>query len=154
MSRAIYFVLSMLAAAGMALPQQYDVLIRGGAILDGKGGPGVKADLAIQGDRIAAIGTLANATAARTVDASGLIVAPGFVDMLGQSEGSLLIDSRSLSKLSQGITSEVTGEGGSIAPQNERTLPPLLASLEQFHLKIDWTTLDGYFRRLEREGTP
>ena len=74
--------------------------------------------------------------------------------MLGQSETALLIDNRSLSKLSQGITTEITGEGGSISPQNEKTLAPLKPFLEHYHLTIDWTTLDGYFRRLEKDGTP
>ena len=82
------------------------------------------------------------------------IVAPGFIDMLGQSETALLIDNRSLSKLSQGITTEITGEGGSISPQNEKTLAPLKPYLDHYHLTIDWTTLDGYFARLEKDGTP
>jgi dihydroorotase/N-acyl-D-amino-acid deacylase len=83
----------------------------------------------------------------------GQIVAPGFIDMLGQSETALLIDNRSLSKLSQGITTEITGEGGSVAPQNAKTLAELMPYLAQYHLTVDWTTLDGYFRRLERHGT-
>jgi dihydroorotase/N-acyl-D-amino-acid deacylase len=74
--------------------------------------------------------------------------------MLGQSEEALLIDNRSLSKLSQGITSEITGEGGSIAPQNERTLAELQPALDRYKIKVDWTTLDGYFARLEKQGTP
>ena len=82
------------------------------------------------------------------------IVSPGFIDMLGQSEASLLLDNRSLSKLSQGITSEITGEGGSIAPQNDKTLAAMRPMLEHFHFTVDWTTLDGYFRRLEKQGTP
>ena len=82
------------------------------------------------------------------------MVAPGFIDMLGQSEEALLIDNRSLSKLSQGITSEITGEGGSIAPQNERTLAELQPALDRYKIKVDWTTLDGYFSRLEKQGTP
>lgn len=132
----------------------YDVLIRNGHILDGGGNPWFAGDVAIRGDRIVAIGKLGGATAQRTIDATGLVVAPGFIDMLGQSETSLLIDSRSLSKLSQGITTEITGEGGSIAPQDERTLAPLKPFLDHYHLKVDWTTLDGYFRRLEKDGTP
>lgn len=156
---AVYSSASMLlvacfAAAQEAHPGHYDVLIRNGTILDGKGGVGYQADLAIQGDRIAAIGKLSGADAKRTLDASGLTVAPGFIDMLGQSEWSLLIDSRALSKLSQGITTEITGEGGTIAPENQRTLGPLKPLLDQYHLKVDWTSLDGYFRRLEHDGTP
>jgi N-acyl-D-amino-acid deacylase len=130
------------------------VLIRHGHILDGTGNPWYAGDIAIRGDRIVAIGTLEGAKARRVIDASGLVVSPGFIDMLGQSEESLLIDNRSMSKLSQGITSEITGEGGSIAPQNELTIAPQKILLEHYHLTIDWHDLAGYFRRLEASGTP
>ena len=133
---------------------EYDLIIRNGHILDGTGNPWYAADVGIQGDRIAAIGDLHEAHAKREIDAQGQIVSPGFIDMLGQSEFPLLVDNRSLSKLSQGITSEITGEGGSIAPQNEKTLASLKPILEHFHFAVDWTTLDGYFRRLEKQGTP
>ncbi len=132
----------------------FDVIIRNGHVLDGAGNPWFAADIGIRGDRIAAIGKLDGAQAAKVVDATGRIISPGFIDMLGQSELSVLIDNRGLSKLAQGITSEITGEGGSIAPQNEKTLGPLKPQLEQLKLNIDWTTLDGYFRRLEKEGSP
>ncbi len=137
------------AAAGA-----YDVLIENGRIMDGTGNPWYQANIAIRGDRIVAIGKLTGAKAKRVIDARGLVVAPGFIDMLGQSETALLIDNRSQSKLSQGITTEITGEGGSIAPQDALTLAPLQPFLKQYHLTIDWTTLDGYFRRLEKQGTP
>src|ERR1700684_3731710 len=132
----------------------YDVLILHGHILDGTGNPWYAGDIAIRGDRIAAIGTLEGAKARRVIDASGLVVSPGFIDMLGQSEDSLLIDNRSMSKLSQGITTEITGEGGSIAPQNAKTVASMKPFLDQYHLAIDWKTLDGYFQRLEKSGTP
>jgi len=132
----------------------FDVLIKNGHIIDGSGNPWVSGDIAIRGDRIAAIGKLQSARAKRVIDAQGLVISPGFIDMLGQSEGSLLIDNRSLSKLSQGITTEITGEGGSIAPQNDQTLAALKPVLEHYKLKVDWTTLDGYFQRLEKSGTP
>jgi N-acyl-D-amino-acid deacylase len=132
----------------------YDLIIRNGHILDGTGNPWYAADIAVSGDRIAAIGDLREARAPREIEAKGRIVAPGFIDMLGQSEISLLLDNRSLSKLSQGITTEITGEGGSIAPQNERTIAAQKPFLERYKLIIDWTTLDGYFRRLEKQGTP
>ena len=74
--------------------------------------------------------------------------------MLGQSEEALLIDNRSLSKLSQGITTEITGEGASAAPQNQRTLAQIQPGLDQYHLKVDWSTLAEYFARLEKSGTP
>src|ERR1700733_7901422 len=132
----------------------YDVLIRHSQILDGSGGAPYAGDVAIRGDRIVAIGSLENAKATREIDATGLIVSPGFIDMLGQSELSLLIDNRSQSKLSQGITSEITGEGGSVAPQNEHTLAPQKIILDHYHLSVDWQDIAGYFRRLQRSGTP
>jgi N-acyl-D-amino-acid deacylase len=137
-----------------AAPQPFDILIKNGKILDGMGNPWYFADLGIRGDRIVAIGKLSNATAKKTIDAAGKILAPGFIDTLGQSEMALLIDNRALSKLSQGITTEITGEGGSIAPQNEKTISPMKPVLDHYKLKVDWTTLDGYFRRLEKQGTP
>ncbi len=132
----------------------YDLIIRNGHIIDGTGNPWFAADVAVSGDRLAAIGDLREAHAQREIDAKGRIVAPGFIDMLGQSEDSLLLDNRSLSKLSQGITTEITGEGHSIAPQNEKTIAPQKPFLDHYKLTIDWTTLDGYFRRLEKQGTP
>jgi len=134
----------------------YDVIIKNGKIIDGSGNPWVSGDIAISGERIAAIGHFAPAAhAKRVIDAGGLVISPGFIDMLGQSEIALLVDNRSLSKLSQGITTEITGEGDSIAPQNQLTLASLQPDLEQqYHLKVDWTTLAGYFQRLEKEGTP
>ena len=133
---------------------EYDLIIRHGHIIDGAGNPWFAADLAVQGDRIAAIGDLHAAHAKREIDASGRIVSPGFIDMLGQSEMSLLLDNRSISKLAQGITTEITGEGGSIAPQNEKTIAPLKPLLDHYKFTLDWTTLDQYARRLEKQGTP
>jgi dihydroorotase/N-acyl-D-amino-acid deacylase len=149
----LLFVLIGILQASAQAPA-YDVIIRNGKIMDGSGNPWYAGDIAIQGDRIVAIGRLENAAAKRVIDASGLVVTPGFIDMLGQSEESLLIDNRALSKLSQGITTEITGEGGSIAPQNAVTLEALQPSIEPYHLKVDWTDLNGYFRRLESNGTP
>jgi N-acyl-D-amino-acid deacylase len=132
----------------------FDVLIRNGHVIDGTGNPWFGADVAIRGDRITAIGKLDPARARRVIDATGLAVAPGFIDMLGQSEFPLLIDNRAISKLAQGITSEITGEGGSAAPQDDLTLLPMQPFLEHYHLKVDWTDLGGYFRRLQNGGTP
>ncbi len=158
----VLFLVGMAAIGMRSLARQdanggadsYDVIIRGGHILDGTGNPWYAADIGIRGDRIAAIGKLENATATRLIDATGYVVAPGFIDMLGQSETSLLIDNRSLSKISQGITTEITGEGGSIAPQDALTLAPMKPFLDHFHLTVDWSDLDGYFGRLEKSGTP
>jgi dihydroorotase/N-acyl-D-amino-acid deacylase len=140
--------------ASNEVSDEYDVLIKNGKIYDGSGNPWVSGDIAIRGDRIAAIGHLGDAKSKKIIDANGLAISPGFIDMLGQSEVALLIDNRSLSKLAQGITTEITGEGGSIAPQTDLTLRSLQPALEHYNLKIDWTTLDGYFKRLEKNGTP
>ena len=103
--------------AAPAWAQQYDVLIRNGRVVDGSGNPWVYADVGIVGDRIAFVGHAdARVTAKRTIDAKGLVVAPGFIDMLGQSELTILVNPHLPSKIFQGITTEITGEGGSIAP--------------------------------------
>jgi dihydroorotase/N-acyl-D-amino-acid deacylase len=144
----------VMPAASASTNSDYDVIIKNGSIIDGSGNPWVSGDIAIRGERIAAIGKLETARAKRVIDAKGLVVSPGFIDMLGQSEASLLIDNRSLSKLSQGITTEITGEGASIAPQTDLTLAALQPALDHYELTVDWTTLDGYFKRLEKSGTP
>jgi len=132
---------------------QYDLLIRNGRIVDGSGGAGYVADVAIKGDRIVSIGKLSQATAARTIDAQGLVVAPGFIDMLGQSETYLLIDPRAMSKVMMGVTTEITGEGESIAPINERQIKEQEDFLKRFSLTIDWRSLDEYFKRLDKQGS-
>jgi len=148
-----WIVLFVLLLATSALAQQYDILIRNGRVVDGAGNPWIYADVGISGDRIVLVGRApANAKARRVIDAKGLIVAPGFIDMLEQSEWNLLIDKQAVSKLTQGITTGITGEGGSIAPQNNQTLADRRDFLEHYHLKVDWTDLDGYFRRLEKQG--
>src|SRR4029434_5487750 len=132
---------------------QYDLLIKRGRIVDGSGRAGYVADLAVKDDRIAAIGNLSKATAARVIDAQGLVVAPGFIDMLGQSETYLLIDPRAMSKVMMGVTTEITGEGESIAPINERQIKEQEDFLKRYNLTIDWRTLDEYFKRLEKQGS-
>jgi dihydroorotase/N-acyl-D-amino-acid deacylase len=131
-----------------------DIVIHGGRIIDGTGNPWYVGDVAITDGRIVALGKIPGGIAKRVIEASGMVVAPGFIDMLGQSETALLIDNRSVSKLAQGITSEITGEGGSIAPQNALTIAAAQPSLDPYHLKIDWTTLDQYWQRLAKKGTP
>ncbi|MGH9670757.1 MAG: amidohydrolase family protein [Terriglobales bacterium] len=140
--------------AAPAWPQQYDVLIRNGRVVDGSGNPWVYADVGMIGDRIAFVGHAdERVTAKRTIDAKGLIVAPGFIDMLGQSEVNLLIDKQAFSKLTQGVTTEITGEGESIAPQNDFTIAEAKDALEHYKLTVDWRTLDDYFQRLEKQGS-
>jgi N-acyl-D-amino-acid deacylase len=153
---AVLFTVAFTLIAGAQESQSnaYDVIIKNGKIIDGSGNPWVSGDVAIRGDRIAKIGKLDGASAKQIIDARKLIVSPGFIDMLGQSETALLIDNRSLSKLSQGITSEITGEGNSIAPQNALTLAALQPELDHYHLRVDWTTLDDYFTHLEKSGIP
>jgi N-acyl-D-amino-acid deacylase len=155
----LVFILALAALAvaqptGVTKVQPFDVVITNGRIIDGSGNPWYAGDIAIRGDRIVAIGKFPNAPAKQTIDAHGLVVAPGFIDMLGQSETALLIDNRAINKLAQGITTEITGEGGSIAPQNDITIKAAAPLLEPYHLKINWTDLNGYFKRLETQGTP
>jgi len=144
-------VLSLVMSFTSQQPEQFDLLIKNGRIIDGSGSAAYKADLAIKGQRIAQIGNLANATAKKTIDADGLIVAPGFIDMLGQSESYLLIDPRGMSKVMMGVTTEITGEGESIAPINDRQIKEQEDFLKRFNLTIDWRTLDQYFKRLEKQ---
>jgi len=151
--RAWVVGLVLLLSSSSVFGQQYDVLIRNGRVVDGTGNPWVYADVGVTGDRISLVGRApANATAKQVIDAKGLIVAPGFIDMLGQSEWSLLIDKQAFSKLTQGITTGITGEGESIAPQNDETLADRRDFLQHYHLTVDWRDLDGYFRRLEKQG--
>jgi N-acyl-D-aspartate/D-glutamate deacylase len=150
-------LIALVPALGMSAGLQqpaFDVVILNGRIIDGSGNPWYYGDVGIRGDRIVAIGKLTGASAKTSIDAAGMAVAPGFIDMLGQSEFPLLIDNRAINKLSQGITTEITGEGGSAAPQNNNTVRAAMPLLEPYHLKIDWTDLAGYFQRLERQGTP
>src|SRR5438128_8810802 len=95
-------------------PNRFDVLIRNGRIVDGTGAPWFRGDVGIAGDRIAAIGSLGAASATVKIDATDFVVAPGFIDLLGQSEFNVLVDGRAASKILQGVTTEVTGEGSSI----------------------------------------
>lgn len=131
---------------------QYDIIIRNGRVIDGSGRRGFNADVAIKGDRIVRIGNLRGAKATRVIDASGQVVAPGFIDMLGQSEQFLLIDGRAMSKVMQGVTTEITGEGESIAPINDRILKEQEDFNRKYNLTVDWRTFDEYFKRLERQG--
>jgi len=151
-TRLVVILLSGILTAS-AFSQQYDTLIRNGKIVDGSGNPWFLGDLGVIGDRIAFIGhAAAEVKAKRTIDATGLIVAPGFIDMLGQSETNLLIDKRAVSKLTQGITTEITGEGESVAPFAKPDLVEQKDFLEHFHLTIDWESLDQYFNRLAKQG--
>ncbi|HEV2387345.1 MAG TPA: D-aminoacylase [Candidatus Acidoferrales bacterium] len=130
----------------------FDVVIRNGHIIDGTGSPWYSGDIGIRGGQIAAIGNLAGSSAGRIIDAKGMVVAPGFIDMLGQSELTILVDPRLPSKIYQGITTEITGEGDSVAPLD----PHIIAEnrLAYAHLKLTptWRDFRGYFARLQKQG--
>src|SRR5437867_8884471 len=151
---AVALVLIVVAAALAAQrpAERYDVLIKNGRIVDGTGAPWFRGDVAIAGDRIAAMGSLSSASAAATVDATNLVVAPGFIDLLGQSEFNVLVDGRAASKILQGVTTEVTGEGSSIAPVNDRLIQEASANATHFGVAQDWRTLGDYFKRLEERS--
>jgi dihydroorotase/N-acyl-D-amino-acid deacylase len=140
------------AVAGLRAQQgaaPFDVLLTGGRVVDGTGAPWFRGDVALRGDRIAAIGRLAGQPARQTIDATGLVVAPGFIDMLGQSEFNVLVDGRAASKVLQGVTTEITGEGTSIAPVNDRMIKEAKPGWDHFKVVQDFRTLAEYFQRLE-----
>src|SRR5262245_62681507 len=149
------FWVSLLAATVLTIvtaaqqPRRFDVLLMKVRIVDGSGAPWFRGDVGIVGDRIAAIGALKDASAATTIDAAGLVVAPGFIDLLGQSEFNVLVDGRAASKLLQGVTTEITGEGSSIAPVNDRMIGEATPSATHFGIAIDWRTTGDHHRRLD-----
>jgi len=138
-----------------AFPQAnpvFDVVITGGHIIDGTGSPWYSGDIGIRDGKIVAIGNLADAARKRTIDAHGKVVAPGFIDMLGQSELTILVDPRLPSKIFQGITTEITGEGGSAAPLNDAVIQADRPGYEHYHISPDWRTMRQYFARIEKQG--
>ncbi len=152
-TRILFFVFTLLLFSCQPSDMILDVVIKDGRIVDGTGNPWFAGDVGIRGERIIAVGKLRGFTAKRMIDAKGKIVAPGFIDMLGQSGRSLLIDNRAMSKISQGITTEITGEGASVAPVNDRILNEWKPFLEKYSYRVDWTDFQGYFRRLEENKT-
>jgi len=141
---------SLPAPAPAAEAPRFDLVFAGGRVVDGTGAPWFLADVGIVGDRIEAVGDLSRAKAARRIDARGLVVCPGFIDMLGQSEYNVLVDPRAASKITQGITTEITGEGSSIAPVNARIVKDGSAAWAHYGVTPDWTTLAGYWQAFER----
>jgi N-acyl-D-aspartate/D-glutamate deacylase len=142
---ALILTLIPFASAGAA-ELEYDLVIRGGRIVDGTGNPWFVGDVAVRGDRIVAVGRAVTGAAKRELDARGLVVAPGFIDMHSHSDYLLLEDGRAQSKIRQGVTTEVLGEGQSVAPFQGK-LPGRAGK------PISWTTLSGYFDKLEKGGT-
>ena len=130
----------------------FDLVITNGHIIDGTGSPWYSGDIGIRDGKVAAIGNLASAARARTIDAQGKVVAPGFIDMLGQSDLTILVDPRLPSKIYQGITTEITGEGGSAAPLSDAIIQADRTSYDHYQLTPDWRTLRQYFARLEKQG--
>jgi N-acyl-D-amino-acid deacylase len=155
-SAALLFLASLFSAACSPTPpvqppatERFDILISGGRVVDGTGSPWTAADVGISGDRIVAVGRLSDRQATRRIDATGQVVAPGFIDMLGQSEFNVLVDGRAASKITQGVTTEVTGEGASVAPLNDRLFDEAKPRYEWYGVTLDFRTLEEYFNRLE-----
>jgi len=143
-------LVSFFVAFGRAQAPAYDFLITNAHIVDGTGAPWFVGDIGIRGDRIAAMGDLHDATANQRLDATGLVASPGFIDVQGQSEFNVLVDGRAASKITQGVTTEITGEGVSIAPLNDRLVEDLRDRAKQYGVALDWRSLDEYFRHFER----
>ena len=154
--RHVGLVLSLLLPAVPALPrdgpERFDVVIVHGRIIDGTGSPWYSGDVGIRGGRVAAVGNLEKAARTTTIDAQGDVVAPGFIDMLGQSELSILVEPRVPSKIFQGITTEITGEGESVAPLNDFIVRSDRKVYEHYGVTPDWRNLRQYFARLEKQG--
>jgi dihydroorotase/N-acyl-D-amino-acid deacylase len=147
-----YVALTAFLFAVPASPGQrrdYDFVISGARVIDGTGAPWTYGDIGIVGDRIAAIGDLHGATARKRIDAAGLVASPGFIDVQGQSEFNVLVDSRAASKITQGVTTEITGEGTSIAPLNDRLVEDLKDNARKYGVRLDWRSLDEYLQRFE-----
>jgi N-acyl-D-amino-acid deacylase len=151
----VLFVMLIIAGENIRAQSQvaaFDLVITHGHIIDGTGSPWYSGDVGIRDGKIAAIGNLTDAPRKRTIDAAGKVVAPGFIDMLGQSELTILVDPRLPSKIFQGITTEVTGEGGSIAPLNGAILQSDHSGYEHYKITPDWRTFRQYFARIEKQG--
>jgi len=156
MKKLFAFALALALPAAAVTPRATpmdDLVFEGARVVDGTGAPWFVGDVAVRDGRIAAIGRLEGRPARRRIDARGLVVAPGFIDLLGQSEYNVLVDRRAASKITQGITTEVTGEGVSIAPINQKLIDDSKDVYAKYGVWPDWRTLDGYFRTLERRGT-
>ena len=140
------------APAAAPQPPAFDVVVRGGTVYDGTGAAGRVADVAIRGDRVAGIGDFSGATAATTVDARNLAVAPGFINMLSWANESLLADGRSQGDIRQGVTLEIFGEGSSMGPLTDAMKKRIVSEMGDIKYDITWTTLSEYLQHLERRG--
>src|SRR3954449_7111879 len=131
---------------------KFDLIIKGGTVYDGTGGKGRVIDVALRGDRIAGVGTFAADQASAVIDAKGLAVAPGFINMLSWSTESLIEDGRSQGEIREGVTTEIMGEGSSMGPVNERLRQQMLSEQSDIKYDIKWKTLAEYLRYLEQRG--
>jgi len=133
-------------------PAPFDVVIRGGTVYDGTGAPGRRADVGIRGDRIAGVGDLSGIPATTTIDAAGLAVAPGFINMLSWSTESLLVDGRSQGELREGVTTQIFGEGSSMGPLTPEMKRRAIEQMGDLKYSITWTSLSEYLKQLEEQG--
>src|SRR5205814_6189708 len=147
---SIFFFAALTASAVFA--QDFDILIKNGTIYDGTGSEGQHVDLAIRGDRIAGIGDFKNAKAKTVIDAKGLVVAPGFINMLSWSTESLIQDGRSQSEIREGVTTEIMGEGESMGPLNDELKKRMLQQQGDIKFEIKWNTLAEYLLYLQARG--
>src|SRR5436305_7762926 len=141
-----------MAARAAEAPKTYDLILRGGTIYDGSGGKPFVGDVAVQGDRIAAIGSLGSARAKKEIDARGLAVSPGFVNMLSWATETLLVDGRAQSDIRQGVTLEVMGEGSSMGPLNAAMKKEMTEQQGDLKFDVTWTTLGEYLEHLAARG--
>src|ERR1700730_4411150 len=148
-ARCVGLIFLLLPSFAAAQRPDYDFIISGAHIVDGTGAPWVAADIGIAGDRVAAIGDLSQASAAKRVNATNLVVSPGFIDVQGQSEFNVLVDNRVASKITQGVTTEITGEGSSIAPVNDRMRKDGKDAAKKYGVTLDWYSLADYFHHFE-----
>ena len=149
---ALLFGVCIGCAPARCLAQSFDIVITHGHIIDGTGSPWYSGDIGVRNGRIAGIGNLSAAARKRTIDAHREVVAPGFIDMLGQSEKTVLVDPRLPSKIYQGITTQITGEGDSAAPLNDSIIQADRLSYQHLNITPNWRTFRQYFARLEKHG--
>src|SRR5580765_1279182 len=152
MRRVLEAIVLCCCFAPAAAAERFDVVIRNGVVYDGTGSAGRKADVGLKGDRIAAIGDLSGAGAARIVDAKGLAVAPGFINMLSWATDSLIADGRSMSDIKQGVTLEIMGEGWSMGPLTDAMKKEAKEQQGDIKYDITWTTLGEYLDQLVKRG--
>jgi len=152
--RTVLIALTLVVISSLVAAQNpaFEIVITNGHIIDGTGSPWYSGDIGIRDGKLAAIGNLSAETRKRTIDAAGKVVAPGFIDMLGQSEMTILVEPCLPSKIFQGITTEITGEGGSAAPLNDAIIQADRSSFDHYHITPDWKTFRQYFARLEKQG--